>query len=186
MLDPVTPANATVLWRIMQSAHLREFQDIPRFSREDFEKRVKARPLRLDGRTAGRFEWLICVAATRAAIGWISLRIGDRPAGSGELGYSLLLEYRGKGYASEAVAGLLDRLFETTPLRRLEACCVPANASSRRLLERIGFSQQRMQPNGAMVRGRPVDIVCFEVERNAWLNDQRASRAVAGGGRAGD
>jgi len=174
VLDPVTPANATILWRIMQSAHLREFQDIPRLTREEFEKRVKSRPLRLDGRTPGRFEWLVCIAATRAAIGWISLRIGDRPGNAGELGYSLLLEQRGRGYASEAVAGLVDRVFETTSLRKLEACCVPANVSSRRLLARIGFNQMRLQPNGAMVRGRPVDIVCFEMERNVWLDAARS------------
>jgi len=39
-LDAVTAANAAVLWRIMQGAHLREFQDIPRFTRDEFERVV--------------------------------------------------------------------------------------------------------------------------------------------------
>jgi RimJ/RimL family protein N-acetyltransferase len=179
VLEPVTPHNAVTLWRIMQSAHLREFQDIPRHAREEFERRVASRPKRLDARAVGRFEWLIVVASTHQAIGWVSLRVAERVGSSAELGYSLLAGYRGSGYASEAVIALVDYAFEQTGLRHLEACCLPANTPSRKLLARAGFDEIRIQINGAMVRGRPVDIVCFELTRNLWLERREATLAYA-------
>ncbi len=170
VLEPVAPDNAVVLWRIMQAGHLREFQDVPRFTRDEFSKRVAARPKRFDGLAIGRFEWLIVESATGDAAGWVSLRTGDQARGIAEIGYSVLLPYRGRGYASEASSALIDAAFKHTDLKQIEACCVPANAASRRLLKRIGFHEARRQRNGAIVRGRPVDIVIFEMSRERWTS----------------
>jgi len=175
VLEPVTVANATVLWRIMQSRLLREFQDVPRYTRDDFERRVAARPKRLDLRATGRFEWLIVVAASNEPIGWISLRLGEQHRGTAEIGYSVVTGYRSGGYATEAARALVDHAFEETPLRKIDACCVPENVPSRRLLRTVGFSEMRIQRNGAIVRGRPVDIVIYELTREEW----QAARATA-------
>jgi RimJ/RimL family protein N-acetyltransferase len=168
-LDPVTVENADVLWRIMQSAHLREFQDVPRYTREEFRERVAARPKRFDARAIGRFEWLVIGADSGRALGWISLRFGDHARGYGEIGYSLLAAFRGRGYAREAVATLIDAAFEAIALKGVEACCVPANVGSRRLLKELGFVQLKIQRHGAVVRGRPVDIVLYRQQREEWL-----------------
>lgn len=175
-LEPVTTENAVVLWRIMQGAQLREFQDVPRFTRQEFEKRVAARPKSFDGRAIGRFEWLIVSAETQVASGWISLRVGDQTRGSAELGYSILAPERRRGYAGEASAAIVDAAFERTGLTQIEACCLPANLPSRLLLLRLGFGEARLQRNGAIVRGRPVDILVFELKRERW-NDLRGAQA---------
>jgi RimJ/RimL family protein N-acetyltransferase len=186
VLEPVTPHNAAILWRIMQSAHLREFQDVPRYTRDEFERRVAARPKRFDSIAVGRFEWLIVLAAERQAIGWVSLRVGDHARGTAELAYSILAAYRMAGYATEAALAVVAFAFERGDARVLEACCVPANAGSRRLLARIGFEEMRVQRNGAIVRGRPVDIVIFELTRARWLSlapgaaEANAKRGSAG------
>lgn len=168
ILDPVTPANAMVLWRIMQSAHLREFQDVPRHTRDEFARRVSARPKRFDSRAIGRFEWLLVERESNQGLGWLSLRVGDGGRGTAEIGYSIVATHRGKGFASEASLAVVDFAFEESDLRQLEACCVPANAASRRLLARIGFTEIKVQKSGAIVRGAPVDIVLFELTRDAW------------------
>ncbi len=168
VLEPVTPQNAAVLWRIMQSGHLREFQDVPRYTREEFERRVAGRPKNFDSVAMGRFEWLMILAGGRQAIGWVSLRVGDHSRGTAELAYSVLAPHRGAGYATEAARAVVAFAFEQSDLRMMEACCVPANLGSRRLLARIGFGEVRVQRNGAIVRGRPVDIVIFELTRAQW------------------
>jgi RimJ/RimL family protein N-acetyltransferase len=178
-LEPVTPQNAAVLWRIMQSAHLREFQDVPRYTREEFERRVAARPKQFDSVAMGRFEWLMVLAADRQAIGWVSLRVGDHSRGTAELAYSVLAAHRGAGYATEAARAVVAFAFEQSDLRMVEACCVPANLGSRRLLARIGFGEVRVQRNGAIVRGRPVDIVIFEMTRAQWKEAAAASAPAA-------
>jgi len=175
VLEPVTAGNAGILWRLMQSGGLREFQDVPRYSREEFHKRVSSRPKRFDARATGRFEWLIVPAATARAIGWVSLRVSDHDRGAAEIGYSILAPYRGSGYATEAARTVVDFAFGEGDVRRVDACCVPENVASRRLLARVGFVEMRVQKNGAIVRGRPVDIVVFEAHREAWR---------AGGGHA--
>ena len=55
-----------------------------------------------------------------------------------EIGYSLHPDHWGRGYASEAAAGLVDALIERG-VRRLSAMTHPDNVASIRVLERIGF-----------------------------------------------
>ncbi len=167
-LEPVTVENADALWRIMQSAQLREFQDVPRYTREEFRKRVAARPKRFDARAVGRFEWLVIPLDSGRAIGWISLRFGDQGRGIGEIGYSLLAAHRGRGYAREAVGGLIGAAFAAIALKQVDACCVPANLASRRLLKHLGFVQLSVQRHGAVVRGKPVDVVLYRLRREEW------------------
>ncbi|MBV9102352.1 MAG: GNAT family N-acetyltransferase [Candidatus Eremiobacteraeota bacterium] len=166
-LEPVNARNAVTLWRVMQHGHLRQFQDVPRLSREDFVRRVSTRPQHFDGRTMGRYEWLVQVRKDDIPIGWVSLRVGEAGCGSAELGYSILLEARGKGYATEAVRAVVNTAFGTE-LNAVDACCVPANTPSKRLLETIGFAQLRTQSNGAVVRGKPVDICLYRMTRADW------------------
>jgi len=168
VLDPVTVENAPALWKIMQSGGLREFQDVPRHTREEFVRRVASRPKRFDSCAIGRFEWLVILREGEIAVGWVSLRVGDHARGSAEIGYSLLAAHRGRGYASEAARAIVDDAFATSELRQIEACCVPANVASRALLAGIGFDEMRVQKNGAIVRGRPVDIVLFELSRERY------------------
>jgi RimJ/RimL family protein N-acetyltransferase len=166
ILEPVTSRNAAILWRLMQSGMLREFQDVPRYARDDFERRVAARPKHFDARSSGRFEWLL--VHDKEPIGWISLRVGDHMRGAAEIGYSVLAEHRGHGYATEAARALLESAFETRELQQIDACCVPENKFSRRLLDTLGFVELRVQRNGAIVRGKPVDIVIYELTRERW------------------
>jgi RimJ/RimL family protein N-acetyltransferase len=168
LLDPVTPRSAVILWRIMQSAHLRDYQDVPRYTREQFERRVALRPTRLDLRAVGRFEWLIRDGATEVPMGWVSLRVGDQTRGVAEIGYTVLAQHRGGGYASEAALAVVDAAFRRGKLRRIDACCLPTNEPSRRLLARLGFADPKLQRNGAFVRGRPVDILVYQLTRECW------------------
>jgi RimJ/RimL family protein N-acetyltransferase len=167
-LEPVTRENADVLWGIMQAANLRDYQDVPRYTRDAFRERVASRPSQFDGRSNGRFEWLIYPAKGDECIGWVSLRLGDHGSSTAELGYSLLSSARGSGYATEAVRLLCDEAFSATSLRRVEAACVTENEASRRLLVRLGFTRVRLQRSGAVVRGRAVDILIFQMDGQRW------------------
>jgi ribosomal-protein-alanine N-acetyltransferase len=177
-LEPVTPQNAAVLWRIMQGAHLRDYQDVPRLERDEFVRRVAARPQRFDGRAVGRFEWLIVVRRTKVTVGWVSLRVGDGRSGAAEIGYSIRASARGKGYATEAARAIVGVAFAQSNVMQVDACCVPENTPSRKLLASIGFEQLRLQPSGAVVRGRAVDICVYAMTRAQW-NRYQASDAAA-------
>src|SRR6185312_9392830 len=105
-LEPVTAANAAALWHVLQAPHLREYQDLPDLSLEQFVAAVSERPKSLHPGATGRFEWLIYNHGRREAdeaIGWISLRIAERTRSTAEIGYSVIRDYRGRGLATEAV-----------------------------------------------------------------------------------
>jgi ribosomal-protein-alanine N-acetyltransferase len=164
-LVPVRPENSETLWRMLQQPNLRAHQDLPDVDREQFRRIVEARPKELRPGELGRFEWLVYESGTRAASGWVSLRMQDRDARAAEVGYSLLSERRGLGIASEAVRALIREGFERANLLRIRAYCVPDNGPSRGVLRNAGFTQDDVLPNGATVNGRPVDVLVYAVDR---------------------
>jgi [ribosomal protein S5]-alanine N-acetyltransferase len=58
------------------------------------------------------------------------------------LGYWMGAPYAGQGYMSRAVRAVLDYAFKKQGFHRIEAACVPNNEASKRLLERLGFTQE--------------------------------------------
>ena len=169
MLLPVDARNARDLWRVLNAPDLRKYQDIPRIPAEDFERQVRSRPRALDGRSTGRFEWLLqTVAEPVRAVGWISLRVNDRSPHIGEIGYSLVEEARGFGFATEALNAAIEEAFLAGELEEMQACCVPENLPSRSVLNRTGFSEERTIRGGAVIRGRHVDVVLYRLTRSEW------------------
>jgi [ribosomal protein S5]-alanine N-acetyltransferase len=63
-----------------------------------------------------------------------------------DLGFAFLPRFRGAGYAHEAAAATLTHARTTLALKRLLAIVSADNLPSRRLLERLGFTFERMQP----------------------------------------
>jgi ribosomal-protein-alanine N-acetyltransferase len=176
-LIPVEARNARELWEVLNAPDLRKYQDIPRVRAEEFERQVRARPRALRPGATGRFEWLVKAGEPRSPVGWISLRVNDRTPNVGEVGYSLVPEARGKGYASEALGAVIDETFATAELDEVQACIVPENVASRGVLDRTGFREDRILRSGAVIRGRHVDVLLFTLTRASW--NQERVRAIS-------
>jgi len=61
-----------------------------------------------------------------------------------DIGYALLTEYAGKGYAREAAVAVLKNGNEVHGLKRIIAVTSPDNESSIALLEKLGFEYESM------------------------------------------
>jgi RimJ/RimL family protein N-acetyltransferase len=61
-----------------------------------------------------------------------------------DIGFALLPQHRSRGYAAEAAAAVLARARDALGLERVVAIVSPGNERSVRVLERIGFSFERM------------------------------------------
>lgn len=179
-LEPVTRANARVLWNVLQAPDLRDFQDLPDLDVDQFTYAVSARPSRLEPGSAGRFEWLVYIGESAEAepVGWVSLRIAERNASTAEVGYSVVRDHRGKGIATEAVSALVDEGFDQAALRRIRAYCVPENMASRAVLRQCGFEDEGMLPHGATVQGQPVDVIAYALDRNGWAARSTTNRSA--------
>jgi len=173
LLEPVTIENLALLWHIMESPGLREFQEIPRFSLARFAEQFATRPATLHRGAFGRFEWLIRPQPHHETVGWVSLRIPERGRHRAELGYSLLEEWRRRGFAREAVEYLIDFAFGHALIERIEAYTVPENVASRAVLEGVGLSQGRRLVRGALINGTAVDVLRYEITHTTWLASRR-------------
>jgi RimJ/RimL family protein N-acetyltransferase len=78
---------------------------------------------------------------TRTAIGYLNFHGGPDEDGRVEVGYTLLPDARGHGYAIEAVQAALEWAIENHGIRRFRAAVGPDNERSRNLILKLGFRQ---------------------------------------------
>jgi [ribosomal protein S5]-alanine N-acetyltransferase len=76
-----------------------------------------------------------------------------------DVGYAFLPEFRGKGFAYEAAAAVLEHGNRNFGLRRILAITSPDNAASMRVLEKAGMKFERMLEFSP---GDPVNVFARE------------------------
>jgi ribosomal-protein-alanine N-acetyltransferase len=86
-----------------------------------------------------QFRWAIRTRDDDRVIGALKLDKPFDPSRSSEVGYMLVKEAWGKGYALEATSALIDYAFNVLGRHRLEALIYAENTPSRKLVERLGF-----------------------------------------------
>lgn len=101
-------------------------------------------------------------------LGTVSLRnILGWPMKNATLGYSLDHRVEGKGIMTESVAAVMRFAFEYIGLKRVEACFMPANVRSGKLLQSLGF-----QVEGLLRRSLEVDGVWEDHHISALINEE--------------
>jgi ribosomal-protein-alanine N-acetyltransferase len=81
-------------------------------------------------------------------------------------GYVLARDAWGRGYASEALAAMVE-LARACGVVRLYALCHPEHAASRRVLEKCGFALEGVLRRYAelpnLAPGEPADLACYAI-----------------------
>jgi RimJ/RimL family protein N-acetyltransferase len=112
------------------------------------------------------------IRGKREAIGAVSLE--SRGMDRLTLGYALDPEFWGRGYASEAVAAMIDAGFSLTPAIEINADVPVENPPSRRVLEKAGLRFAGTGPQGAPARGGMVNCDRLAMSRSAWAARPKA------------
>lgn len=89
-----------------------------------------------------------------------------------EIGYTLDKEFRGKGYATEALKTIIDYLFNTLYKHRIIASIDPINTSSIKLIERLGFRREAHFVESIFFHGKWVDDLIYAVLAKEWKLNQ--------------
>ena len=97
----------------------------------------------------------------------------EPPSRRAEIGYTIAREHWSRGYATEAVRGLVDHAFGTLGLNRLEADIDPRNEASARLLERLGFTREGHLRERWIVKGETSDTIFYGLLRSEWQSSGR-------------
>lgn len=87
--------------------------------------------------------WLVKMKETNASIGMCGLLQRDYLPHL-DIGFALLPEYEGKGYAYEAARAVLQYAADTLKASTVAAIVTPGNEASLRLLQRLGFEDMGM------------------------------------------
>ncbi len=117
----------------------------------------------------GEITWAVTCRSSNVLMGCLGLVNVSLDGQEAELGYWIGRDYWSKGYASEAVALVIDSLFLSQPqLLRITASCYKRNAASARVLEKcglLGVGERLGQPGR---EGRVEDFLLFALERPQW------------------
>jgi ribosomal-protein-alanine N-acetyltransferase len=85
---------------------------------------------------------------------------------SASLGYWMGARHAGKGLMSAAVRAVLGFAFDGLHLNRVEAACLPTNAASIRLLEKVGFTREGYARRYLCIDGRWQDHLLYGMVRD--------------------
>lgn len=93
-----------------------------------------------------------------------------------EIGYALLPNERGKGYGTEALGIMIDYLFLSKEVMRIQAQTDLRNSASQRILEKVGFKKEGILRKNFFMRGELRDIYLYSILREEW----KKPRVLAG------
>ncbi|MDG4808025.1 GNAT family N-acetyltransferase [Micromonospora sp. WMMD1120] len=143
-LRPLAADDAELMYRLHSRPEVVANQAPPvPPTREAVERRCR---LAASGWLTGEIaRLLITDAASGEPAGSCGLSYTDVAAGEASVGYALLPEWRGRGYATRAVRLLAGWAFGATGIARVTAGTVPDNVASHRVLERVGFHSEGLQ-----------------------------------------
>ncbi len=99
-------------------------------------------------------------------IGGINLNNVARGAAQyASLGYWLDELSQGHGYMGEAAGAVLSYAFDTLGLFRVNAATLPHNMRSRRMLERLGFTEEGFARGYIQINGERADHILYGLNR---------------------
>ncbi|MFX0024981.1 MAG: GNAT family N-acetyltransferase [Candidatus Hermodarchaeota archaeon] len=85
-----------------------------------------------------------------------------------EIGFFLIPSERKKGYTSEAVNLLVDYLFLSKEIVRIQAITDERNFAAQRVLEKTGFTKEGIIRKMMFIKGEWINCSLFSILREEW------------------
>ena len=99
-------------------------------------------------------------------IGFLGLICQDQ--GQAEIGWALGVDYRGRGYATEAARALMDYGVNSLGLHRIHADTGTGNHASWKMMERLGMRREGLLRGAVYEEGKWVDRVVYGLLAGEW------------------
>jgi RimJ/RimL family protein N-acetyltransferase len=134
-----------------------EYQPLSQQSKYELERQY-------DGLTSEE-KWFFIEKKDGTRIGSISYGPVGRAI---DIGYNIIPTERRKGYGSEAVGIIVDFLFLSKEIVRVQAQIDPRNISSQRALESNGFKKEGIVRKSMFIRGEWRNLIPYSILREEW------------------
>jgi len=93
-----------------------------------------------------------------------------------EIGYAIIPSERGKGCCTEAVKIMVDYLFLSKDIGRIQAHTDIRNAASQKVLEKVGFKKEGTIRKSNFIRGEWRDMYLYSILRDDWKEPKILTR----------
>jgi RimJ/RimL family protein N-acetyltransferase len=93
-----------------------------------------------------------------------------------EIGYVLVPSERKKGYCTEAAKIMVDYLFLSKDIVRIQAHTNVKNVGSQKVLEKAGFKKEGVVRKSSFVRGEWRDRCLYSILREEWKEPKILTR----------
>lgn len=101
-------------------------------------------------------------------VGMVSLHTINLMKRRSDIGYWLARPFQGKGIMTRSVGRVLTCAFEAYELEEMRIYAGVANAKSRAIPERLGFSLERIAPEAERINGELVDNAVYLLRKKEW------------------
>ena len=90
-----------------------------------------------------------------------------------EIGFALVANERRKGYGTEAIQLMIDHLFLTKDVVRIQVSTDTSNIASQRALEKVGFSKEGTMRKSWYTRGETETIIFTAFSEKSGKSQER-------------
>jgi RimJ/RimL family protein N-acetyltransferase len=116
-------------------------------------------------------EWsglMITLPEDDRPIGDLVFRVDDEATKRIEIGYRLSPQYAGRGYITEAVFELIERLFKEFGVHKIVARCDPRNIPSYRIMEKLGMKREAFFKQHYLNGDQLTDQLDYAILSSEW------------------
>lgn len=117
---------------------------------------------------AERDDYHFLVVADGIPVGVVGLNQVNDVWGVAEAGYFLDPDHWGNGYATDALQTLCGFAFEERRLEKVTAKAYETNPASRRVIEKVGFTEEGVLRDEAFLDGERVDVHAYGLLADEW------------------
>ena len=121
------------------------------------------------------YDWAVILKSSGKMIGTCGFSSILPEHRSAEVGYVLNPAFRGHGIAGEALSAVLDFAFRKMALNRVEAKCVAENASSERVMQKVGMTFEGVARSALLVKGEFRNIKIYSMLRSEYVRFKQKS-----------
>lgn len=169
LLRPLRASDAEAMFRYRSDPQVDKFQGLKPKTIDDINEFINVKICKIPDVPNTWYQLGIINKTADELIGDIGIHFIGGEDLHVEIGYTLSLEYQGKGYASEAVAGVIDYLFEVLKKHRITASVDPRNIRSIALLERIGMRKEAHFIKSIWFDDEWADDIIYAVLNEEWI-----------------
>lgn len=141
-----TEADFDLFYSVFTNEQVMQYAWIDRFDSEEaigpFFEKVLINNAAVENRR--KYEFAVFLSSDNRFIGYADIEVSNQNAmgGCGEIGYFLLPDFWGKGYASEIAHTLMEIGFSHLNLHRISARCNSNNLSSENIMKKMGMVKE--------------------------------------------